>query len=535
MKPTVSYKQHSIEGPFDGIIIGSGIGGLGLAAILAREGQRILVLERHYTAGGYTHVFRRKGYEWDVGVHYIGEVNRPNSLVRKLFDYVTDGSLEWEDMGDVYDNIRFGDEVFSFRRGTEAFKEGLKEHFPAAEDQRAIDRYVDLVHDVVGSARGFFTEKAVPGPVAALAGPWMRRRLLKHSRMTTLEALQTLTRNPRLIGVLTGQWGDYGLPPSKSSFAMHCMVARHYFKGGCYPIGGSGRILEAIAPVIQDAGGLIVTNAEVASVRVAKGRATGVEMADGRVFEAPRIVSGAGYMNTVRHLLPPEVVERHGMLQDMQKVRPSAAHLCLYLGFKETAQALDLPRANHWIYPEGGYDHDATVERFLENPESEIPLAYVSFPAAKDPDFERRYPGRSTVEVLTVTPWELFAEWQGTRWMKRGPEYEALKAGLSERLLDKLFAVEPQLRGKVDHAELSTPLSTAHFCNYEHGEIYGLDHTPDRFEQRFLKPRTPVKDFYLTGQDIATAGIGGALSASMLTAIAILNRNLTSEIVNHSQ
>ena len=78
-----SYKQHPIADRWDAIVIGSGIGGLSTAALLAKyAGQRVLVLERHYTAGGYTHAFRRPGYEWDAGVHYIGAVNDRESPVR---------------------------------------------------------------------------------------------------------------------------------------------------------------------------------------------------------------------------------------------------------------------------------------------------------------------------------------------------------------------------------------------------------------------------------------------------------------------
>ena len=76
-----------------------------------REGRRVLVLERHYTAGGFTHVFKRSDYEWDVGIHYIGSVSHPRSMLRVLFDYITNGELEWEDMGEVYDRVVFGDEV----------------------------------------------------------------------------------------------------------------------------------------------------------------------------------------------------------------------------------------------------------------------------------------------------------------------------------------------------------------------------------------------------------------------------------------
>lgn len=62
-----SYKQHpQLQKKYDTIIIGSGMGGLTTGAILAKEGKKVLILERHYTAGGFTHVFKRKGYEWDV-------------------------------------------------------------------------------------------------------------------------------------------------------------------------------------------------------------------------------------------------------------------------------------------------------------------------------------------------------------------------------------------------------------------------------------------------------------------------------------
>src|ERR1700676_1604739 len=74
----VSYKQHALDERWDAIVIGSGIGGLTAAALLSKHaGKKVLVLERHYTAGGYTHSFHRPGYVWDVGVHYVGEMQDP--------------------------------------------------------------------------------------------------------------------------------------------------------------------------------------------------------------------------------------------------------------------------------------------------------------------------------------------------------------------------------------------------------------------------------------------------------------------------
>jgi all-trans-retinol 13,14-reductase len=98
-------------------------------------------------------------------------------------------------------------------------------------------------------------------------------------------------------------------------------------------------------------------------------------------------------------------------------------------------------------------------------------------------------------------------------------------------MLDKLYELEPQLKPHLDHCELSTPLSTRHFCNYDQGEIYGLQHDPGRFTQRSLRPETPIKGFYLTGQDVATAGVGGAMIGGVLCASAILKQNLMNEVM----
>ncbi|HWB62528.1 MAG TPA: NAD(P)-binding protein, partial [Chitinophagales bacterium] len=134
MHPTKSYKQEKITGHYDAIVIGSGLGGMSSAAFLAKEGKKVLVLERHYTPGGFTHVFKRPGYEWDVGVHYVGEVHRPKSDLTRMFNYVTEGQLKWAEMDPVYDKMFFGDEEYDFPAGREAFKEKMKSYFPGEKE-----------------------------------------------------------------------------------------------------------------------------------------------------------------------------------------------------------------------------------------------------------------------------------------------------------------------------------------------------------------------------------------------------------------
>ena len=527
----LSYKRTQNIDVYDAILIGSGIGSLVTAVALSKAGKRCLILERHYAPGGYTHTFKRKQYEWDVGVHYIGEVMRPQSMLARLFRYINDGSLEWADMGEVYDRVRFGDEIFDFVKGRQAWTEQLKQYFPDHKDMVAIDQYVALVQSAAREAKGFFAEKALPKLASQVAGGMMRRGFMKFAGKTTLEVLQSITDNPKLIAVLTGQYGDYGLPPSQSSFAMHASVVRHYFNGGAYPVGGSARIYESIAPVIEAAGGMILVNAEVKRIITQKGKAVGVLMADGRELNAPLVVSGAGIATTAQHLLSVDDRSASGLEKSLQKVEHSASHLCLYLGFKGRVDELNLPKANWWYYP-AEFDHDSLVKRFNQDTNAEFPVIYVSFPAAKDPSWHERFPYQSTVEVITVASFEQFKPWLDTKWHKRGTDYEALKAQISERMLGKLYELEPQLKGHLDHCELSTPLSTRHFCNYERGEIYGLQHDPQRFSVKSLRPSTGIKGLYLTGQDVATAGVGGAMIGGILCASVILKRNLINEVIS---
>jgi all-trans-retinol 13,14-reductase len=520
-----SYKQTEVDERWDAIVIGSGLGGLTTAALLSNMGKRVLVLERHYVIGGFTHTFKRKGWEWDVGVHYVGEVHRERSVLGQLFQHITGGALEWATMGEVYDRMIFGETEYPFRTGVTEFKDALRERFPDAADGRAIDEYVDAVFAASKAARNFYAEKALGGIAGFIAAPFMRRAYLAHTRKTTYEVMRGITHNTKLIGVLTGQYGDYGLPPKQSSFAMHASVAKHYFFGGNYPIGGSARFAETIAPKIVAGGGMLLTNAAVEEVVIESGAAVGVKLEDGRVLRAPLIISNTGAHNTYARMLPAPERARVGFESQVAKIPASAAHLSLYIGLDKSARELELPKANYWIYPDE-YDHDLNLERHLADESAPLPVAYISFPGAKDPDFERRHPGKSTIEIITIAPWERFAKWQDKPWHKRGADYDDYKAKLSERLLENLYRVEPQTRASIAYHELSTPLSTKHFTAYARGEIYGLTHDPERFEAKFLRPRTPIDNLFLTGQDIVTCGIGAALFSGYLTVSAITGRNV---------
>ncbi|MEE4216151.1 MAG: NAD(P)/FAD-dependent oxidoreductase [Xanthomonadales bacterium] len=508
------YRYNRLDGPYDVLVVGSGIGGLTAAACLSKMGKKVCVLEQHYTAGGFTHSYDRNGYEWDVGVHYIGDMGSGRTAGRRLFDHISGGKLEWAAMDDHFDRVFLGDEHHDLVAGKPAYRDALVGAFP--EEEQAIDSYLSYMRATRSAVRLHTLMKILPGWLARRVAAYQEKNTPAYVNATTREVLESLTSNQKLIAVLTTQWGDCGLPPARSSFMIHSLIAQHYMHGGYYPVGGASRMAETIIPVIQASGGEVFTYASVEKIQVDKRGAEGVLMADGNLIEAPVIISNAGVINTFETLLDDSVPQRRLYLERLQQVRPSMASICLYIGLQETAEELGLPKTNFWIYPSEHYEKELAA--FDNDPEAEFPLVYISFPSAKDPSFTQRYPGRATIEIVAPGPHEWFESWADKPWGKRGDDYEELKERLSQRLLKALYKKMPQLEGKVDYYELSTSLSTDYFCRYSKGEIYGLDHDPQRFEQDWLKPKTEIPGLYLTGQDILSCGVVGAMIGGLLTA-----------------
>ncbi len=456
----VTYRQAKLQDAWDAIVIGSGMGGLTAAVLLgAHAGKRVLVLERHYEAGGFTHTFHRPGYQWDVGLHYLGEMQDEASPVRRAFDAVTGGGVTWQAMPEVYDRFLIAGRRFEFSAGVERFRAGLAAEFPA--EARAIDRYIAAVQASNRAMGLYYAEKALPGPLAALAGGLMRAPALRWARQTTRAVLESLTPNRELIGVLTAQWGDYGLPPAQSSFAIHATIAEHYFGGASYPVGGAGAIAGSMVPLIEAQGGCVVTGAEAAAVVLERGRAVGVRLSDGREFRAGVVISDAGAVNTFERLLPADQPEVQPLRARLRALGPSTAHISLYVGLAKSDAELGLNGTNLWVYP--SFDHDANVERMARDIDAPFAGVYLSFPSAKDPAFAQRYPGKSTMEAITLVPFAAFAGWAETRWKRRGEQYDELKQRLAARLLAELERQVPSVAGNVApcgavHAGVDAPL-----------------------------------------------------------------------------
>ena len=270
-----------------------------------------------------------------------------------------------------------------------------------------------------------------------------------------------------------------------------------------------------------------MVNAGVEQIKIHNGTAVSVIMENGDEIEADTIISNAGVVNTIDRLL--KNGNGHSRLKDLlEKIEQTKSYVCLHIGLDKSADELGITNTNLWIYP--GYDHDKNVQDYTNNPEADFPVVYVSFPSAKDQAWDKNHAGYATMEAITLSTWDWYTKWQDLAWKNRGHEYEDAKEKLSDRILDIVFEQVPGIRHAMAYKELSTPLTVRDLANYQKGEMYGISHTPNRFRQRWLRPKSDIKNLFFTGQDITTVGVSSALFSGLLTASAVLKENLTSLI-----
>lgn len=500
--------KTSVENSYDAIVIGSGWGGMTTASLLAQLGKkRVLVLERHFKLGGFTHSFRRKKYEWDVGVHYVGQMHK-GTMARRLMDAVTRNGVQWKKMGSPFERFLFPDGTFEVPENRHAYQQRLIERFPA--QRRQIESYFSDLCAAAGWIKRWAVTKLYGDRFSSL----LTLHNQKLARQTTAERLLRF-EDPLLRAFLAAQWPDYGSPPDESAFALHSIVTADFFNGASYPVGGAQKMSACAAQAVKMFGGDCLVNHPVKRIEIENGRAVGViteHKGKEHRFTASQIVSNAGAWTTFGKLVPEEHCQQER--ERLTRIKTGVSALILFVGLKDDPRKHGFDEANNWIYDQLNHHiHTDTMAMRAAKGEAAINSAFVSFGSLRNPGQEPH-----TAQIISLckhVPWDQYDQ---TLWMRRGSDYESAKASIAEDMLRLVEKYMPGFKSLVDFHELSTPATVKSLTGHADGMIYGQACDVNRIFRDDWRVGTSLKNLFLTGSDVGTPGINGAMVAGMLTA-----------------
>ncbi len=512
---------------WDAIVIGSGPGGLTTAACLGSAGMRVLVLERHDVAGGNMQVFRRHHgndwYEFDVGVHYIGEC-QPGGLFPTILNALGVGDrMHWRPLDpDGFDTLQFPDFTFRVPAGWDEYERRLVAQFPT--ERAGIERCMRTLRGVAEESRNVF------GGERPLFDQWAMRPLS--------DLLDESELSPQARAVIDHWSGLYAGGPQQTALLMHAGIINHYMTGAFYPEGGGQMIAARLVQAVEATGGEVRTLSPVDHIVIEDGRAVGVELLDGTRLDAPLIVSNADYRRTIEHMVGREHVAP-GTVAWAETARMTLGLVCTYV---VVDKVLDGPNTNYFVFPD--YRTDEMYAELDDGrlPAGKLPFAYIAIASRKDPgNTELCPPGHTNFQIMTLAPrgydyWGVDAGPADGELYRRNEAYRARKQEITDALLDAAEQLFGPLREHLVHLETATTLSHERYIHSTGGTSYGYMHSPDQVGDHRPDHRTEIEGLWVVGANTVSGhGIAGGVTGGVFCASKILDRPLIVEMYMGTQ
>jgi phytoene dehydrogenase-like protein len=513
---------------WDAVVIGSGLGGLACGAYLCASGKRTLVLEAHYVAGGNSQVFRRhskeRSYEFDVGVHYIGDCGPEGNIPTILRGVGLAERVVFRPMDpDGYSTLVFPELTFRVPVGWDRYRERLLQTFP--KEASAVGAVVDVMRTVSREGGRFQDREFAPEDLATEAPNFMKWGL-----KPVTELFREFGLSRQAGAVLLGEQGDYATPPWRTPVVMQSGLTDHYMRGAFYPQGGGQVIAGRLVEAIRAYGGEVRTRAPVERVRIKRGRVEGVTLEKGGEIDTPVVISNADLKRTVQNLVG-EKHFSHDVVERVRAFRMAFPLFAVYLGLDVDLSKQGVRNTNYWVW---GTDDIEAVYRQLEDgklPDEEV--AFITIATLKDPESSNIAPsGHSNLQIMTMAPrdYDVWGVEKGPMEggsYHRDPNYRQKKHELAERMIGVAERMFPGIREHIDWKESATPVTQERFARSTGGTSYGIEMATDQIGPLRMGPQTEIPGLFLCGASTPSGhGISGVMRGGVIAAGAVIETDL---------
>ena len=448
---------------YDVVIIGSGLGGLECASILARKGMRVLVLEQGTQAGGCMQSYRRGSVEYDTGFHCVGGIGEGESLY-EVFRELNLLDLPWHQLDEHFDRIHIGNQTYCFAQGFDNFAMTLAKDFPEERDGlKELARLLKKSSDRIFSHDMFE----------------------KQSQTSALQYLQSIIKNPLLIDILCTPASVKGEMCRESLPLFTFLHENSECIESAWRLQGSGNmIVHSLMDDIIRMNGEVVTKARVAELVVEGRQMTKAVCDDGRTFEAETFVSDVHPASTLAMIRSNLGIYR----RRISALKNTNGMFTLSLLLKP--RSLRYFNWNQYIV-----DGDRTMMINCRVPENGTEDA-------------------SQIDLLMPMPDVVFGD---------KTEYEVFRNRLADKCITIAERFIPRLSEMVEKRYISTPQTYNRFTLTPGGSAFGIRKDYRNPMMTYLSPRTPINNLFLTGQSLMLHGVHGVTLTAFDTCRNIIN------------
>ncbi|KPH12108.1 NAD(P)/FAD-dependent oxidoreductase [Chryseobacterium sp. ERMR1:04] len=495
---------------YDILIIGSGLGGLVSALILAKEGLKVCVLEKNNQYGGNLQTFSRDKLIFDTGVHYLGGLSKGQNL-HQFFSYleiINDLELHKMDV-DGYDKITFGDDDIDYphAQGYENFVNQLSQYFP--DEKENLENYCEEIQRICNQF-----------PRYNVVGKDNYNEEILH--LNTKRFIESITSNTKLQSVLLGSNFLYAGDSENIPFHVHALTVNSYIQSAYKCVKGGSQISKLLIRKLREYGAEVHKHAEVSEfIFNEKNVLIAVKTKAGKEYAAKQFISNIEIRSLIT-LIGQQRLKK-SFLNRVLSWEPVSSCFSVYLVLKPQS----IPNFNHNIYH---YSSEELVWNAYRYDKNSWPETYMlsSTPSTLHPEF---------AESLTAISYMDFAEvkaWQKTvntvvEEHERGKQYEKFKQEKAEKMIDALAKKIPNLRQSIKKVYTSSPLSYRDYIGSFEGNMYGYIKSSENPLKTMVSPRTKINNLFLTGQSVNMHGILGCTIGAFNTCAEILGKELVDE------